>query len=782
MLSLSSDVIGQYHGHIKDLLERLKHLFLNHSEEKLLASVSLAIRHLFQAEHETVKRDAEVVVHEIFQNVFDKIQPLLESDKKLVQESRDRDTRASRKTRSTKEREISDVEYALRVALCRLTCMIRHLNPREFLPASTVLDIDSANTSMTSRMQIMSEALVELVYRRSKSILHLDAGFRHADIIKNTLMILYSDLLWVTSPMFKITDAITSSEGDTEIDSGKMRSAQDHIAAVIQSRSCLEDSLISVLEMHLQKIRPNSHEETKESEMADDFIPENMEDIPLEDEEIAKYVRDAQRCAFIIFCDTSCLFTEKLRHSSPPFNALHWPIPKALLLLTQMYFDNEMEMEEPEPDQTDCEQIELMRNKSSELKVQQHLKAELLVAIGKTSLCNPSNKGQAAAILQFFTDNGTPSVEVVKLFSKKVKTEAPIRYLEIQMTALRRLFGTILSMRDELAVIPLDSEEYGTISEEFQQSIERTESELRDLAKKFSQSLGVGKIAPSLRAPFFRFVCEGVRFSLEKHEYFGFLESLRPYLSHMEVSSTKQLRSYLEQQLQRFDEVPNQEDLLDPAWRYVFDFQSALTITKKGPKKVAQAQGVQVINPQIVAEVAASGEKGSGDFDQDQMRTAEQETEEYHALGEVPGIETEEDVDMAESIPTQTHSLNEIHQRKTTEDISTASESKQDHDQNSAVKQSDEYAEEASNTDTTESPQKKMRTRSARKPGDRNEQNSNSSKRKAATKVVGQSKRQKTEKVEDLSQDSNEQGIGRADAAEEEIDSRRARRLRRAQL
>lgn len=692
------------------------------------------------------------------------------------------DSSASRKTRSTKEREISDVEYALRVALCRLTCMIRHLNPREYFPSSILPTIDSVNSSTTSRMQMMGAALVELVYRRSKNIVALDAGFRHEDIVKNALMILYSDLLWVTSPIFKTTDAPIGSDSVSGIDSDKTKSAQDHIAAILHSRSCLEESLISVLEMHLQKIRSNSNEETKESEVMDDFIPEDMEDIPLEDEEIAKFVRDAQRCAFIIFCDTSCLFTEKLRDSPPPFNALDWSIPKSLLLLTQMYFDNEMEMEEPEPDQADSEQIGLMCNKSSDLKVQQLLKAELLVAIGKTSLCNPSNKGQAAAILQYFTDNGTPSVEVVKLFSKQVKTEAPIRYLEIQMTALRRLFGSILSMRDELSDIPPDSEEYDTICEELQQCIENTESELRDLARKFSQSLGVGKIAPSLRAPFFRFVCEGVRFSLEKHEYFGFLESLRPYLSHMEFSSTKQLRSYFEQQLQRFDQVPKQDDLLDSSWRYVFDFHSALTITKKGPKKSDQAEGVQSINLQIGTETAASSVKGSDNITQDQPRTAEQENDEYADHGEVPDFETE-GVVMAGSIPTQTHSLNKISQQKMTEDESrTALESKQDHDQNSAEKLSDENAEETSYTDKTESPQKKMTTRSTRKPVDRVKQNSNSSKRKATTNVVERSKRQKTEKAEDLSQGNNEQDIERTDAAEEEIDSRRARRLRRAKL
>lgn len=785
MLSLSSDVIGQHHAQIKALLERLKHVFLNHSEDKLLASVSLAIKHLLQAEHETVKRDAEVVVHEIFQNVLDRIHPLLESDKRLILESRDQyvDRSVTRKTRgSAKEREINDVEYALRVALGRLACMIRQLNPREYFPASILPNIDSDTASTTSRMDTMATALVKLIQRRSKSILHLDAGFYHEDIIKNALMILYLDLLWVTNPIFKATDATTGSDGVSEIDSAKMKVAQDHITAITQSRSCLEESLISVLEMHLRKIRSSSNEETKESEVMGDFVPEEMEEIPLEDEEVANYIRDAQRCAFIIFCDTQCLFTEKLRSSSPPFDALEWAIPKALLLLTRMYFDYEMEMEEPEADQTDAEQIDIMHNTSSEMKAQQLLKAELLAAIGKVTLCNPSNKGQAAAILQYFIDSGTPSVEVVKLFSKQMKTEAPIRYLEIQMTALRRLFGSLLSMREELLGIPPDSEEYDSISEDFVHGIERAESELRDLARKFSQSLGVGKIALPLRAPFYRFLCEGVRFSLEKPEHFVFLESLRPYLSHVELSSTKQLRSYFEQQLQRFDEVPNQDDLLDPAWRYVFDFQSALTITKKGSKKADQAQSVQLINSPSLTDPAASSENYDNII-QDQTQVTDQETDEYAHHGDEVDAETEEDVVMAETMPNQTQLPNGILQEKMIEDEGTTTfvnfDEGYDHNSTKSARSPlrAEYSEELSNRENEESLRQKMRTRSTRTSVNKFEHLSNSRKRSAATKVVERSKRQKTEMSGNSTQDNNN-----AAAAEDEIDSRRARRLRRAQL
>lgn len=625
MLSLSADIIGPHLGHVKGLLEKLKHAYMTNSEEKLLMTLSLALHHLFQTDYEVVKREAEVTIHELAQELIEQVQHSLKDDAKLLENDQDGTTSTLSKSRAkSKGKDLSDVEFKLRVSLCRLACLIRYVNVREYLPsdlssvpAGRKIGDQSNGTKQLEGLDSVVSRLVATVHRRTRNIPHLREELRHADTIKHALMVLYLDLLWLTNPVFKDAEAHSKRQLEAKDPAVERISREDfvnqsireQIESVLQSRAALEDCLVSVLEMHLEKTQPAGNEDSEQKGEEIESQPAEMEEIVFENEEITTYVKESQRIAFLTFCDTRCLFVEKFEEATPPYDALHWPLPRILVLLTQMYFENEMEavdLEEPERE-NGVEENEAPNPVSEEQQVR---KAELLVALGRVSVSNPSNRRQSAAVLRYFTENAKHSVDIVKAFSKYVKNETPVRYLEVQMTALRQQYNSILALKDELDPMTTSNDDEDA-RQELQETVEHSEAQLKDLAKKLSQSLGVGKISTSLRAPFFRFLCEGVRFSLERREHFAFLDPLRPYLGHLDVSSMKQLRTYFLQLLEDLNEAPDTEEEFSQDWRIVFDFQSAITSKRKERPPPAGAPVPFAAKDEILPVESATNESDS---------------------------------------------------------------------------------------------------------------------------------------------------------------------------
>lgn len=110
------------------------------------------------------------------------------------------------------------------------------------------------------RMDRLVVAVGDLLRRRTKSVSELDEGFRHVDTIKHSLTIIYSDLLWSTVPIFKTIDEEKKRDNSLSVtDDADMTEAdpaiQRQILQVCQTRSTLEEALISVLEMHLTRAK-----------------------------------------------------------------------------------------------------------------------------------------------------------------------------------------------------------------------------------------------------------------------------------------------------------------------------------------------------------------------------------------------------------------------------------------------------------------------------------------------------------------------------------------------
>ncbi|KAF1779451.1 Stromalin conservative domain [Phytophthora cactorum] len=402
------------------------------------------------------------------------------------------------------------------------------------------------------------------------------------------LTIIYFDLLWTTAPIFKTIEEFkkldsssnaTSESTEAEVDP----SIQGQIQKVCQSRSVLEEALISVLEMHLARVEEATDEEHKESEETRGLHSvDTMEVIEFEDEDVISYVREAQRFAFLTLCDARCLFVEKFQDATAPYDALAWTLPNVLVHLPQMHFESEMDDAEEDEPQSDDDALREWQEK-------QQRKAELLVALGRVALCNSSKRYQAVSVLQYFTSSGKSSVEVVKAFGKQVKTDAPARRAE---------------------------REGG-----------KQGAELKELAKRFSQSLGVGKVPSSLRAPFLRFLREGVRYALEQPTQFEFLETMRVYLSRLDNSNMAQLREYFMERLKTLHDVPGDSEDLDSRWRALFDFQASITSTGVANGRKRISNGVMLSPPLKSKRRSASSEptpmQGTSIAEEDEDENAE---------------------------------------------------------------------------------------------------------------------------------------------------------------
>uniref|UniRef100_H3HD92 SCD domain-containing protein n=1 Tax=Phytophthora ramorum TaxID=164328 RepID=H3HD92_PHYRM len=91
---------------------------------------------------------------------------------------------------------------------------------------------------------------------------------------------------------------------------------------------CLVKYLNVLLEMHLARTQRTSSEEHKENaETPDPQSVDSMEELEFEDADVAAYVREAQRFAFLTFCDARCLFVEKFQDATAPYNSLEWALP-----------------------------------------------------------------------------------------------------------------------------------------------------------------------------------------------------------------------------------------------------------------------------------------------------------------------------------------------------------------------------------------------------------------------------------------------------------------------
>lgn len=354
-----------------------------------------------------------------------------------------------------------EVQYQLLISVQRLRCLLK-TNVAKSL--EDLMDGDSkTNNPVRIVMQSIGEYFKHLGHQTSSM---------HAHMIQiESLNVLFLWISWSTQAHLRVSNEESNEPHPTTF-----------VDQLVEDREILFQVFHSIFSL-LNPMEEN----------------ENENEMKTDDSDAMDWNVSLQSHALELYCDTRCLFTTQFAHSID-LSPLVWTPSLPLRNRVDVFFHYTVSAQED---------------------AEHHL-----TAYAKSCLVNPNQKQEAAQVLEHIVtvhDLHRPESEkIVRQFAKEIKASAPIKYLEMQMTALRRTF-------EEEA--------------EGEGNFERTKA----MAKRFSSTLGIGVVAMSLRQPLVRFLSEGMRFGFENPpSHFAFLEVMRSYLSHANVSMKRQLAGQFE--------------------------------------------------------------------------------------------------------------------------------------------------------------------------------------------------------------------------------------------
>lgn len=146
------------------------------------------------------------------------------------------------------------------------------------------------------------------------------------------------------------------------------------------------------------------------------------------------------------------------------------------------------------------------------------------------------NRRQAAALVYYVLDDSEVVSEVVRYFLKSLKDSDFVKYLEVQMVALKGMFG-------ELIAKPVQRRLDGDVDQDLELEEEGLER-IDQLAKKLSMSLGIAKLQDATLAAMVNFFKAGLEFSLTARCNFAFVDCLSPYLRLLTNAAVASVADY----------------------------------------------------------------------------------------------------------------------------------------------------------------------------------------------------------------------------------------------
>ncbi|KAH9103273.1 hypothetical protein LEN26_015333 [Aphanomyces euteiches] len=429
-LNWNATIMNQHKKHVEDLLARLKHAYLTHSDERFIQELSCCIDHMMESTNTALTREVSVLETEIFRECLDQCQTMLEQEK-------------AAKTK--------DNEFALQAWLTRLHFLSGFINIKE--EGSGRIDLAGLLSSFV----------------RGRCTMDLSGVQLSSSCVRHAIQILFKDFLWSSEPMFAAMKESPQSEVPSDI-----------VDEIVSKRENIESLLLQLLSIHLSE---RVTRRTPKDQVLE--IPE----LELTNEQV-EYVNVLQKTAFLVLGDLRCLCIQRFEEAIEPFKILAFRPHKNLVMLSQSYYERTME----------------------NIETKDEDKENLLAALASTSMCNPENKTQGAAVLQQMT---SPSFQpIIKAFGKRMCSFSVVKYLEIQMMTLQQTFEE----SPDLAI---------------------------NMAKVLNQTLGV-KFPASLRGSFLKFMAEGLRYSFEAPANGSFLLAMKPYLHRLDKIGTKSLRGHFE--------------------------------------------------------------------------------------------------------------------------------------------------------------------------------------------------------------------------------------------
>ena len=161
------------------------------------------------------------------------------------------------------------------------------------------------------------------------------------------------------------------------------------------------------------------------------------------------------------------------------------------------------------------------------------------------------NRRQAAAIIYHITDESVDIQNMIKLFIKKLKEEDFVKYLEIQMVALKSSFHDhVIKYFNQLENnVITDSDE---MIEYENQALEGIEA-VANLSKRLIQSMGIMKLQGIQLNALLNFFRAGIDYSLSSKHTLRFFEILIGYVRFLSPSYCNQLTELIDEKISNAD-------------------------------------------------------------------------------------------------------------------------------------------------------------------------------------------------------------------------------------
>lgn len=160
------------------------------------------------------------------------------------------------------------------------------------------------------------------------------------------------------------------------------------------------------------------------------------------------------------------------------------------------------------------------------------------------------NRRQGAAVLAFLGESNDSVLEIVKVYCRKLKEQDSIKYLEVQMVALKNVFsekvvGNINVLRH--ADLPESQADYSTSEiEDLEDILMCGIAYLQQFAQRVALTFGVGKLKGETAKALFLFFKAGIDFAMSDPVNMGFLSTLEHYVRYLSTSLLNEVAEYFQ--------------------------------------------------------------------------------------------------------------------------------------------------------------------------------------------------------------------------------------------
>jgi hypothetical protein len=324
--------------------------------------------------------------------------------------------------------------------------------------------------------------------------------------------LIYNILLWVTR------DVYMSVRNDTsDVDKSVMSKSEEDLQSNVDRIISIRDSLTEML-LQWMTLDVNTT-----------INAENIENI----------LRNIRSEAFRILNDLRLLFPVK-EQNHEIVSSLAWTPGQEVFQGMKSVFDAETKrIKDKLSELSDTDSDKMAADELSK-----ELIDKVLCPLGQSMIydINNVNRRQAAAILIYLIDEHSDVQNMVKCWIKKLKEQSIVKYLEIQMVALKSFFiDKILSIIEQS-----NNDENNDDELDIESMISEEMNSLILFSNKLVQSMGVGKCKGEVEIGLVNFFHAVIDYSMSHSNNFYMFASLETYVKLLSNNAMNEISEYID--------------------------------------------------------------------------------------------------------------------------------------------------------------------------------------------------------------------------------------------